>query len=114
MSSAKISPAMYLSKKFEALSPRQKLRRRILLHGSMVVLVVGLVVAITLLRKAAPKTTDDTWEDVDYASLPEVQLLQDYVRVDTSASTGSEIAGALFLADKLRAAGIEPHIERLG
>ena len=114
MSSAMISPAMYLSKKFEALSPRQKLRRRVLLHGSMVVLIVGLVVAITLLKKAAPKTMDDTWEDVDYASLPEVQLLQDYVRVDTSASTGSEIAGALFLADKLRAAGIEPHIERLG
>ena len=114
MPSAKISPAMYLSKKFEALSPRQKLRRRVLLHGSMVVLIVGLVVAITVLKKAAPKTMDDSWEDVDYASLPEVQLLQDYVRIDTSASTGSEIAGALFLADKLRAAGIESHIERLG
>jgi acetylornithine deacetylase/succinyl-diaminopimelate desuccinylase-like protein len=105
---------MYLSKKFAALSPRQKLRRRILLHGSMVVLILGLVIAIVLLRRAAPKTVDDTWENVDFASLPEVQLLQDYVRVDTSASTGSEIAGALFLAEKLRAAGIEPHIERLG
>lgn len=114
MSSAKISPAMYLSKKFAALSPRQKLLRRILLHGSMVALILGLIVAITLLKKAAPKTVDDTWEEVDYTTLPEVQLLQDYVRVDTSASTGSEIAGALFLADKLRAAGIEPHIERLG
>jgi len=105
---------MYLSKKFAALSPRQKLRRRIVLHGSMAVLFFGLVVAIVLLRRAAPKTVDDTWENVDFASLPEVQLLQDYVRVDTSASTGSEIAGALFLAERLRAAGIEPHIERLG
>ena len=105
---------MYLSKKFAALSPRQKLRRRVLLHGSMAVLILALVVAIALLRRAAPKTVDDTWEEVDFSTLPQVQLLQDYVRVDTSASTGSEIAGALFLADKLRAAGIEPHIERLG
>jgi len=105
---------MYLSKKFAALSPQQKLRRRFLLHGSMAVLVLALVVAIVLLRKAAPKTVDNTWEEVDLSTLSDVQLLQDYIRVDTSASTGSEIAGALFLADKLRAAGIEPHIERLG
>ncbi|MGB5161822.1 MAG: M20/M25/M40 family metallo-hydrolase [Thermoanaerobaculia bacterium] len=105
---------MYLSKKFAALPPHQKLRRRVLLHGSMAVLVLALVVAITLLRRAAPKTVDDTWQEVDLSTLPEVQLLQDYIRVDTSASTGSEIDGALFLADKLRAAGIEPHIERLG
>ncbi len=105
---------MYLSKKFAALPPHQKLRRRVLLHGSMVVLVLALVVAITLLRRAAPKTVDDTWQEVDLSTRPEVQLLQDYIRVDTSASTGSEIDGALFLADKLRAAGIEPHVERLG
>lgn len=105
---------MHLSKKFAALPPHQKLRRRVLLHGSMVVLVLALVVAITLLRRAAPKTVDDTWQEVDLSTRPEVQLLQDYIRVDTSASTGSEIDGALFLADKLRAAGIEPHVERLG
>ena len=105
---------MYLSKKFAALQPHQKLRRRVLLHGSMAVLVLALVVAITLLRRAAPKTVDDTWQEIDLSTLPEVQLLQDYIRVDTSASTGSEVDGALFLADKLRAAGIEPHIERLG
>jgi len=105
---------MYLSKKFAALPPHQKLRRRVLLHGSMAVLVLALVVTTTLLRRAAPKTVDDTWQEADLSTLPEVQLLQDYIRVDTSASTGSEIDGALFLADKLRAAGIEPHIERLG
>ncbi|MGB5658377.1 MAG: M20/M25/M40 family metallo-hydrolase [Thermoanaerobaculia bacterium] len=80
----------------------------------MAVLILALVVAIVLLRRAAPKTVDDTWQEVDLSTFSEVQLLQDYVRVDTSASTGSEIAGALFLADKLSAAGIEPHIERLG
>jgi acetylornithine deacetylase/succinyl-diaminopimelate desuccinylase-like protein len=105
---------MYLSRKFAALSPRQKLLRRVVLHGSMVVIIVGLIVAIAVLRRAAPKTLDDTWEEVDYRSLPEVRLLQDYVRVDTSVGTGSEIDGALFLADKLREAGFEPHIERLG
>ena len=105
---------MYLSKKFADLSPRQKLLRRVVLHGSMALLIFGLVVSIVLLRKNAPRTVDDTWEEVDYSALPEVQLLQDYVRVDTSSATGSEIAGAQFLADKLQAAGIEPHIERLG
>ncbi|MFQ5348992.1 MAG: M20/M25/M40 family metallo-hydrolase, partial [Thermoanaerobaculia bacterium] len=39
---------------------------------------------------------------------------QQYVRVDTSPVTGSELAGARFLAERLEAAGVEAHIERLG
>jgi acetylornithine deacetylase/succinyl-diaminopimelate desuccinylase-like protein len=105
---------MYLSKNFAALSSRQKLLRRVLLHGSMALLILGLIVAIVLLRKAALKSQDQSWTEVDFANLPEVQLLQDYVRVDTSVTTGSEIAGALFLAERLKKAGFEPHIERLG
>ena len=54
------------------------------------------------------------WIHVAYGSLPEVQLLQRYIGVDTSEESGSTAAGAEFLAGILRDAGIEPTIERLG
>ena len=41
-------------------------------------------------------------------------MLQEYVRIDTTPTTGSELAGARFLAERLEAAGLEAHIERLG
>lgn len=53
------------------------------------------------------------WFQTDYESLPEVQLLREYVRIDTSATTGDEVPGAEFLAQQLKAAGIPSHIERL-
>jgi acetylornithine deacetylase/succinyl-diaminopimelate desuccinylase-like protein len=46
--------------------------------------------------------------------MPEVDLLRRYVRIDTSQETGSELAGAEFLAAELEALGLEPTIERLG
>ncbi len=54
---------------------------------------------------------EQAWSHVDYASLPEVRLLQDYVRIDTSPITGSEVKGAEFLAEQLRRAGISPTID---
>lgn len=56
----------------------------------------------------------DKWANVDYQSLPEVQLLRNYVRVDTSEATGDEIAGARFLAKELEKAGIPSRIEIVG
>jgi acetylornithine deacetylase/succinyl-diaminopimelate desuccinylase-like protein len=44
----------------------------------------------------------------------EVRLLQEYVRIDTSETTGSVIEGAEFLASRLASFGLEPHVERLG
>lgn len=43
-----------------------------------------------------------------------MRLLRQYVRIDTSAATGDERAGAAWLAARLRAAGVEPHVEHLG
>lgn len=51
------------------------------------------------------------WADTDFAAMEEVQLLQEYIAVDTTS--GKEAAGAEWLAAKLREHGIEPHVETL-
>jgi len=57
--------------------------------------------------------TDVTVESVEgWEARPEVQLLREYVRVDTRR--GRELDGARFLAAKLEEAGIEAHLEQLG
>jgi acetylornithine deacetylase/succinyl-diaminopimelate desuccinylase-like protein len=93
-----------------------KLRRkvRIWVYTGFALLVVGMIVAARLLRQPAPANEDASWMSTDFASLSEVQLLQEYVAIDTSVATGSELAGAEFLAHELEAAGIPTHLERLG
>jgi acetylornithine deacetylase/succinyl-diaminopimelate desuccinylase-like protein len=56
---------------------------------------------------------DQGWFDVAFDEIPEVQLLRSYINVDTTIH-GSEIDGAEFLRDQLRAVGIEGHIELVG
>jgi acetylornithine deacetylase/succinyl-diaminopimelate desuccinylase-like protein len=41
---------------------------------------------------------------------PEIRLLQEYLRIDTSNPPGNELAGARFLADRLKAAGVEAEV----
>ncbi len=53
------------------------------------------------------------WSGVDFLALPEVQLLREYVAIDTSEPDAKELAAAEFLAGHLAAAGLTPHIERL-
>lgn len=55
-----------------------------------------------------------SWRDRDWAAEPAVKLLQAYVAVDTSLAGGGTTIGAEFLAERLRAAGVEPVIERVG
>jgi acetylornithine deacetylase/succinyl-diaminopimelate desuccinylase-like protein len=105
---------MYLSKRFENLPPDKKRRARFQLYFPIFLIVAGLISLAWVLGRAGRLERDQTWTEVDYASLPEVQLLQDYVRVDTSPTTGSELAGAQFLAERLRRLGLEPHIEDFG
>jgi acetylornithine deacetylase/succinyl-diaminopimelate desuccinylase-like protein len=47
----------------------------------------------------------------EWAARPEVDLLRRYIQIDTSER---EIEGALFLAEELRRAGLEPVVEELG
>lgn len=97
-------------------SLEQRLRKtsRIALYGS---LVLAGVLAALLLHLAADPLSEDyivTWHLTDYESLPEVQLLREYVRIDTSLATGSAIEGARFLARQLEAAEIPYHLEPVG
>jgi acetylornithine deacetylase/succinyl-diaminopimelate desuccinylase-like protein len=52
------------------------------------------------------------WQGIDFLAYPEVKLLRDYVRIDTSHPEPDEVAGAEFLAAQLAAAGVEATIER--
>ena len=52
------------------------------------------------------------WYGIDFLTYPEVRLLQQYVRIDTSHPDPDEVAGAEFLAAQLAAAGVPATIER--
>lgn len=99
------------------MSEAQKGRRRaarVALYGSLL-LVAGTAVGLARLidRPPAPRATEQ-WIETDYLNLPEVKVFQKYVQIDTSRSTGDEVAGARFLAAQLEAAGIPTEIEILG
>lgn len=93
---------------------RQRMAARVALYGSL--LLVGTVTwgLITYVARPMRSGALDKWANVDYPSLPEVRLLRDYVRIDTSEATGDEIAGARFLARELEKAGIPSRIEIVG
>ena len=96
--------------RFEPMSPR----RRLMVFGGLAIVTVALLAVIWFLRRPIESRGDLAWTGEDFASYPEVDLLRRYIRVDTSKTTGSELAGAEFLAAELEAMGLEPHIERLG
>lgn len=98
-------------------TPFQRRRRaaaRAALYGSLV-LVAGITwLLISWLNRPLQGTALERWRETDYPSLPEVRLLRDYVRIDTSEGTGDEIAGARFLAARLEKAGIPSRLEIVG
>lgn len=98
-------------------TPFQRRRRaaaRAALYGSLV-LVGGITwLLVSWLNRPLESTALEKWAETDYRSLPEVQLLRDYVRIDTSEATGDEIAGARFLAARLEKAGIPSRLEIVG
>lgn len=111
---AKIRPGMYLSKRFAALPPRQKLLARIALYGG-IALTIGLaILGISILARPLATGRDAIVNIDELKETEAVRLLQRYIQIDTSPTTGSEVEGAMFLADYLRQAGLEPHIELLG
>lgn len=57
---------------------------------------------------------DSSWSEVDYEEYESFRIFRDYLRIDSSYPDGNEIPAAEFLAEKLRDAGFEVHLERLG
>ncbi len=78
--------------------------------------VVGAVLAACLLymQSLEPEEVRFDWQGVDFASVPEVQLFQRYLQIDTAQPNANELAGARFLAGELEKAGIPATIEVLG
>lgn len=103
--------------KYTELERRQRLSARIALYGSLLATLVvsfglsAMAVQAIALSKSAIRDTQD-WYGTDWKALPEVQLFQGYLRIDTNADDGSEAAGAEFLAAQLEAEGIPSVIER--
>jgi len=87
---------------------------RLALYGSLALLVTAAVLGSRWLQRAVLLHENAAWMNVDYAGLPEVDLLRRYVRIDTSHATGNEIPGARFLAEELRKRGIASTVEVLG
>lgn len=92
---------------------RQRLAARIALYSSLVLVCLAAWALVRGLDRPMQTFDSDRWAEVDYLNLPEVKLLQEYVRIDTSEATGSEIEGARFLARQLEGAGIPARIEVL-
>ncbi len=92
---------------------RQRLAARVALYSSLVVTGFAAWGLIRALDRPLKQYAADQWFRIDYLSLPEVKMLREYVRIDTSETTGSELEGARFLARQLEAAGIPARIEVL-
>jgi acetylornithine deacetylase/succinyl-diaminopimelate desuccinylase-like protein len=84
-------------------------------------LVLALAVGLLLGRYSRPipaagyapiEPEQALWRGVDFLAYPEVRLLQQYVRIDTSHPDPDEVAGAEFLAAQLAAAGVQAHVQR--
>jgi acetylornithine deacetylase/succinyl-diaminopimelate desuccinylase-like protein len=100
--------------KRRAYSPVERRRRaaaRFALYTSLGVVALAGGVGGRYIVSPALRAREQAWSHVDFAKLPEVRLLGDYVRTDTSPATGNELAGARFLAARLEAAGIHPVLD---
>lgn len=95
------------------LARRRRASARIALYASLA-LVLG--TAVGLLAWLKPGEWNDgatRWSRVDYAVIPEVQLLQEYIAIDTSEE-GDQLAGARWFAAQLAGIGLEPVVEMVG
>ena len=93
---------------------RRRLAARIALYGSLVVVGSVTVLAHRLLKLPAVRSAETGWSEVAWTEQPAVRLFQQFLRIDTSAETGDEVAGLLYLATPLQAAGIPTHLEQVG
>jgi acetylornithine deacetylase/succinyl-diaminopimelate desuccinylase-like protein len=107
--------------RFRRLKPGGSLHRakrtaaRIALYTSLVItLLLGgvFVGGLRSLDSGAP--IDAGWRQAPYRNMEEVLRLQDYIRIDTTPQTGSELAGAQYLASILEREGIPTEVIDMG
>jgi acetylornithine deacetylase/succinyl-diaminopimelate desuccinylase-like protein len=86
---------------------------RLALYLSLALVGGATYLLAALLARSGPRGADQAWVQVDWGSLPEVQIFQHYLQIDTSEDRGDERAGARFLADQLAEVGILAHVVEL-
>jgi acetylornithine deacetylase/succinyl-diaminopimelate desuccinylase-like protein len=103
-----------LSMRYGLVERRRRTAARVALYGSLALVAAATLSARHFLHLPATGGPETDWLEVDWPAKPAVRLFQQYLRVDTTAKTGDELAAALFLSTPLEAAGIPVHIERVG
>jgi acetylornithine deacetylase/succinyl-diaminopimelate desuccinylase-like protein len=99
---------------FSRFETQRRFVARVALYGSLALIGVVATSLVWLLNQPFRPQATEGWIQRDYLHLPVVQRFQRYVQIDTSPTTGDEVAGARFLARQLEAAGIPAHLEQLG
>ena len=87
---------------------------RISLYTSLVITLGFAALFIAFARTFDPGEVDLGWQPEAYEQMEEVVLLQDYLRIDTTPETGSELAGAQYLASLLEREGIGSEVIDMG
>ncbi|HEX9670460.1 MAG TPA: M20/M25/M40 family metallo-hydrolase [Thermoanaerobaculia bacterium] len=100
-------------RRYSPFERRQRLAARVALYGSLALALAATAAGFAYLRRPLSLGAAGLWRGVDYAALPEVRLLREYVRINTS-DTGDQVAGARFLHRQLAAAGIPATLELVG
>ena len=86
------------------------MRRRLLLVGALVI-AIGVSLALWWQGRREDRDIASQYYIPKVAHItPEIELLQRYVRIDTSNPPGKELAGAQFLADLLQKNGVKAEI----
>lgn len=96
------------------LQKRSRTAARIALYGSFVLVGLGVASVYPFVEVHLGLGLDQKWYKVDFEAMPEVRLLQELVRVDTTPESGDEVAAAELMAQRIRAAGIPVLIEHMG
>lgn len=100
-------------RKYSPFVKRQRRAARAALYGSLALALAATFGGLAYLERPLELGAAGRWREADYLALPEVRLLREYVQIDTS-ETGDQMAGALFLARQLAAAGLDVEVETVG
>lgn len=95
------------------LARRRRASARVALYLSLVLVSAAAAGLLAWLTPGEWRDGGTRWRSVDWAAIPEVQMLQEYVAIDTSED-GDQMAGARWVAERLAAIGLDPVVEEVG
>ncbi len=87
---------------------------RVSLYSSLALTLASALLFVAGSGSLENGPVDLGWKPQDYQRNEEVVLLQEYLRIDTTAESGSELAGARYLAEVLARDGIDSEIIDMG